>query len=152
MFLNITFTTSSFRSRTFIIRFRKHHQMHLLSKFSLQCNLHPLTSSSTSFLIPFFLPSLQCNKTVSLASKGLPNNRVVTILKASMEQFNPVLPLGAYVTHCYVLCMSNVRGCLMYLQILPYLPYLLQYLYISVFLNSFISYILIFLQIYIDDL
>ena len=35
----------------------------------------------------------KCNKTVFLATKGLPNNNVVPKLKASIEQFNPVLPL-----------------------------------------------------------
>ena len=37
------------------------------------------------------------NKTMFLASKGLPNNKVVTKLKLSLEEFNPVLPLGTYV-------------------------------------------------------
>jgi dynein heavy chain len=35
----------------------------------------------------------KCNKTVFLATKGLPNNKVVPKFKASVEQFNPVLPL-----------------------------------------------------------
>ena len=39
----------------------------------------------------------KCNKTMFLASKGLPNNKVVTKLKLSLEEFNPVLPLGTYV-------------------------------------------------------
>ena len=38
----------------------------------------------------------KCNKTMFLASKGLPNNKVVTKLKLSLEEFNPVLPLGTY--------------------------------------------------------
>ena len=35
----------------------------------------------------------KCNKTVFLAGKGLPGNKVVPKLKASVEEFNPVLPL-----------------------------------------------------------
>ena len=33
------------------------------------------------------------NKTVFLASKGLPTNKVVPLLKASVDEFNPVLPV-----------------------------------------------------------
>ena len=36
---------------------------------------------------------LKFNKTTLLASKGLPTNRVVPLFKASVDEFNPILPL-----------------------------------------------------------
>ena len=41
----------------------------------------------------------KCNKTVFLASKGLPNNKVVTKMKLSVDEFNPVLPLGTFIPY-----------------------------------------------------